>query len=124
MVQQPAVSCVSVPERQQRSGTFRRSEFRWAPSAQMEWWIMVNHCANPKCAKPLHYLREGRIFVFDVPSTNDGTGKRTRRMEHYWLCGACSQTLVMQQSAEGVRVVARRRAEVQAFPVAPQGVAS
>ena len=28
---------------------------------------MVNQCANPKCGKPLHYLREGRIFVFDLP---------------------------------------------------------
>ena len=28
---------------------------------------MVNQCANPSCAKPLHYLREGRIFVFDLP---------------------------------------------------------
>jgi hypothetical protein len=33
---------------------------------------MMNHCANPQCAKPLHYLREGRIFVFDVPIRNLG----------------------------------------------------
>jgi hypothetical protein len=71
---------------------------------------MVSHCANPKCAKPLHYLREGRIFVFDVAAGEaDAKGKRSRRMEHYWLCGDCSRTLAMEQSAEGVRVVARRR---------------
>ena len=69
---------------------------------------MVSHCANPKCAKPLHYLREGRIFVFDVPG-KDLNGKRSRRMEHFWLCGTCSQTMVMQQSAEGVRAVPRSR---------------
>ena len=86
---------------------------------------MVNHCANPKCAKPLHYLREGRIFVFDVPNNaNDGSDKRTRRMEHYWLCGACSQTLVMEQSAEGVRVAARRSAEFQTFTITPPALAS
>ncbi|MFZ0632012.1 MAG: hypothetical protein WA399_09185 [Acidobacteriaceae bacterium] len=75
---------------------------------------MVSHCANPKCAKPLHYLREGRIFVFDVPGKDvDGNGKRTRRMEHFWLCGDCAQTMVMEQSADGVRAVPRTRRLVE-----------
>ena len=69
---------------------------------------MVNNCANPKCAKPLHYLRDGRIFVFDVPDkVVASTGKRTRRIEHFWLCGSCSQTMAVEQSKEGVHVVAR-----------------
>ena len=68
---------------------------------------MVSNCANPKCAKPLHYLREGRIFVFDVAINGPGNGKRSRRMEHYWLCGVCSQSMKMEQTADGVRVVAR-----------------
>lgn len=67
---------------------------------------MVSNCANPKCAKPLHYLREGRIFVFDVAVDGPGS-KRSRRMEHYWLCGVCSQTMMMEQTPDGVRVVAR-----------------
>ncbi|HEX3659989.1 MAG TPA: hypothetical protein VHU89_01075 [Acidobacteriaceae bacterium] len=71
---------------------------------------MVSHCANPKCAKPLHYLREGRIFVFDVPGKDtDRDGKRSRRMEHFWLCGACSRIMLMEQSADGVRAVPRTR---------------
>ena len=75
---------------------------------------MVSNCANPKCAKPLHYLREGRIFVFDVPVNNPGdNGKRSRRMEHYWLCGVCSQTMVMEQTTDGVRVVPRTAPRVQ-----------
>jgi uncharacterized protein YcsI (UPF0317 family) len=69
---------------------------------------MVSNCANPKCAKPLHYLRDGRIFVFDVQDkVAASNGKRTRRIEHFWLCGVCSQTMVMQQSAEGVQVMIR-----------------
>ncbi len=69
---------------------------------------MVSNCANPNCGKPLHYLREGRIYVFDVPAgTDDVSGKRTRRLEHFWLCGACAQTMVMQQSTEGIRAVSR-----------------
>lgn len=67
---------------------------------------MVNNCANPKCSKPLHYLREGRIFVFDVPLPAAGAdGKRGRRMEHYWLCGACSQSMLLERNADGVRVI-------------------
>ncbi len=64
---------------------------------------MVKNCANPKCAKPLHYLREGRIFVFEAEES-DGAGSR-HRMEHYWLCGVCSQTMLMEKSRQGVQVV-------------------
>jgi hypothetical protein len=86
---------------------------------------MVNHCANPRCSKPLHYLREGRIFVFDVASGEvDKTGKRSRRMEHYWLCGECSRTLAMEESPQGVRVVARARGFVQEVPLARSAMAS
>lgn len=75
---------------------------------------MVSHCANPKCAKPLHYLRDGRVFVFDVPDRIAlANGKRTRHIEHFWLCGACSQTMQMVQSTEGVNLVLRPRPRMQ-----------
>ena len=83
---------------------------------------MVSHCANPKCAKPLHYLREGRIFVFDVKA--EEAGKNARHMEHYWLCGECSQTLAMEQSPEGVRVVPRMRGRVQEMEMVRSALAS
>lgn len=63
---------------------------------------MVKNCANPKCAKPLHYLREGRIFVFDADSDSD---KAIHRMEHFWLCGECSQTMRLEKTRQGVRTV-------------------
>jgi hypothetical protein len=72
---------------------------------------MINHCANVTCSKPLHYLREGRIFVFDVSDTRNASadGIPLRRLEHYWLCGDCSQKFLLERSAEeGVRVVARQ----------------
>ena len=62
---------------------------------------MVNQCANPVCAKPLHYLREGRIFVFDMPDQTAVVaplGGRTRRLQHFWLCGPCSETMVLKQT--------------------------
>jgi hypothetical protein len=70
---------------------------------------MLNNCANPKCAKPLHYLREGRVFVFEVPdptARKSVDGKRARRLEHYWLCGDCSQTLMLELTVEtGISLV-------------------
>jgi hypothetical protein len=72
---------------------------------------MVNQCANTSCGKPLHYLREGRIFVFDVPVSNapETTGSKTC-LQHFWLCGPCSESLVMEQnSSREIRVVERKR---------------
>lgn len=74
---------------------------------------MVSNCANPKCGKPLHYLREGRIFVFEVPMGGvDPSGKRARRLEHFWLCGECSQTMMMERSTAGIQAVARPQRRV------------
>ena len=82
---------------------------------------MVNQCANPQCSKPLHYLREGRIFVFDVPDGQSAEkigGAKGRRMEHYWLCGSCSETLVLKHSKEdGLKLLSRP--PVHARAVAP-----
>lgn len=65
---------------------------------------MVDQCSNPQCAKPLHYLREGRIFVFDVQDPVVG-GKPIHRLEHFWLCGECSQRFVLARHPEGVQLV-------------------
>lgn len=71
---------------------------------------MVSNCANPKCAKPLHYLRDGRVFVFDVQDkVTAANGKRTRKIEHFWLCGACSQTMAMTQTGDSVQLIMRSR---------------
>jgi len=70
---------------------------------------MVNNCANPGCGKPLHYLREGRIYIFDATVGDSEPGvKRLRRLEHYWLCGACSEVMILMQDPQGmIRVVSK-----------------
>lgn len=85
---------------------------------------MVSHCANPKCAKPLHYLRDGRVFVFDVPDKMTANGKRLRHIEHFWLCGTCSQTMAMEQSSEGVHLVLRTPMQVRAAAMVGSAIAS
>lgn len=79
---------------------------------------MVNQCANPNCSKLFLYLREGRLFAFDMPDPGGPviSGRVARRREHYWLCADCSQNLVVvQASATGV-VLAPRAAAIQAAP--------
>jgi hypothetical protein len=81
---------------------------------------MVNQCANPKCGKPLHYLREGRIFVFDLPDPNvpvSAPGGRARRLQHSWLCGACSETMVIEQTGDTQIQVALKSRKVQQWNV-------
>jgi hypothetical protein len=71
---------------------------------------MVNNCANPTCAKPLHYLREGRIFVFDADS---GSDKPIHRMEHFWLCGVCCQTMRLEKTRQGVKTVTKSSLQIR-----------
>lgn len=69
---------------------------------------MINSCFNPQCSKPLRYLREGRVFAFTVPVAAMKTGgRRTDRLEHYWLCGRCSVAMTLKQTCEGIYLVPR-----------------
>jgi hypothetical protein len=88
---------------------------------------MVNQCANPQCSKPLHYLRDGRIYVFDmtaVPVAGKapaaGAGKQpARRMEHFWLCGSCSEQYYLEQDESRTVHVSRRLAQPLSAAVLP-----
>jgi hypothetical protein len=89
---------------------------------------MVNQCANPSCGKPLHYLREGRIFVFDLPDPYvpvPAPGGRARRLQHFWLCGPCSETMVMEQTSDmQIQVAVKsRKMEVRKVEVLPGSLA-
>jgi len=60
--------------------------------------IMVDYCANPNCMKPLHYLREGTIYIFEVESAARPGAPRNHRLEHYWLCGDCSASHLLERT--------------------------
>jgi hypothetical protein len=55
---------------------------------------MVTNCANPSCSVPLRYLRDGRLFQFEVRSRTKFR-KLFRQVAHFWLCGRCSSTLTL-----------------------------
>ena len=64
---------------------------------------MVSNCANPNCGTPLRYLRDGRLYQFEVRAVSkadsqDSPPKRRplRQVWHYWLCGACSSSMTLQ----------------------------
>jgi hypothetical protein len=71
---------------------------------------MVTHCINPTCGVPLHYLRDGRLFQFEVRSRDERNGtaskKVVRQVAHFWLCGTCSSIMTLRfDAATGVTVI-------------------
>ena len=71
---------------------------------------MLSKCANPACSARFRYLHEGRIFsaIFDARGRargGDGFGEMPRRVERYWLCDICADTMTLVISAG--RVVLR-----------------
>lgn len=72
---------------------------------------MLSKCANPECSTTLLYLREGKVFKVE----SDASGpisisgkKQVRRVEHFWLCGKCSESQTLFFDKEyGIRVEAK-----------------
>jgi hypothetical protein len=69
---------------------------------------MLCKCANEACNTPFRRIREGKLFqveteYFPSPGPSPTVSRKTRplrRIEHYWLCDACSPfvTLTFDQS--------------------------
>jgi hypothetical protein len=57
---------------------------------------VLSKCANPACLARFHYLHEGRIFKIETGAvSSDSKTSPTRRIEHFWLCERCVQTLTV-----------------------------
>lgn len=57
---------------------------------------MINRCFNPECGRELYYLREGRVVRVVRDNGNQA------RLEHFWLCGQCSQSYDFAFSGDGL----------------------
>ena len=71
---------------------------------------MLSKCANPQCTAPFHYLRDGKLFQIDrrgYPGPELVTDKKpVQRVEYFWLCGQCSETLTLKyENGKGVIAV-------------------
>ena len=65
---------------------------------------MVSKCANPECATPFLYFHRGKLFRVETEGRQDrrrnmggesGAGKPLRRIEFYWLCQDCAETMTL-----------------------------
>ncbi len=70
---------------------------------------MLSKCANPDCNTPFHYLRDGRLYQIDTASDAERNGpppsdpKRPHKVEFFWLCGQCAQSMTLTyQRGKGV----------------------
>ena len=95
----------------------------------IDWLEVITENYLGAGGKPLHYLREGRIFVFDLPDPNvpvPAPGGRARRLQHFWLCGRCSETMVMEQIGDmQIRVATKAtKLEAEQAPILPSTLAS
>lgn len=62
---------------------------------------MLHKCANPACPVPFRSLHEGKLFLAetfpsDLNAAFDGTRRKLRRREHFWLCDACSMAFTLR----------------------------
>ena len=63
---------------------------------------MLYKCANEACSAPFRRLREGKLFQVETEYLAQGQGgsahrrvRPWRRVEHYWLCDACSTFITL-----------------------------
>jgi hypothetical protein len=57
---------------------------------------VLSKCANPACLSRFHYLHQGKIFNIETGAISpDRKRPSTRKIEHFWLCATCAQTLTV-----------------------------
>ncbi len=74
---------------------------------------MLHGCFNPDCHAELRYLRSGRI----VRAVHSEAGRL--KVEHFWLCGDCHQTLDFAFADDGAVTLVRKSV---LLPEGPQSV--
>ena len=96
---------------------------------------MVSKCANPECSAPFLYFHQGRLFRLETEGREDrrhhlgdetGVRKPLRRIEFYWLCEGCSETMTIAfDKVSGVSVLpqSKRPQSVHAAAQATAGAA-
>ena len=71
---------------------------------------MFEKCLNPDCGLPFDY-REGRLIRVSSPDVKSPAGPI--RIEHFWLCGKCSERYVFPHEREAGMKVRLRVGESQ-----------
>ena len=58
---------------------------------------MVAKCANPKCATPLRYLHQGRLFVI---WPRRAAIALQGRIDYRWLCASCCRSMTINDNGQ------------------------
>jgi hypothetical protein len=61
---------------------------------------MLHKCANPGCTIPFRSLHDGKLFLAetfapDPDGSPEGSRRKIRKREHFWLCAGCSAHLTL-----------------------------
>lgn len=51
-----------------------------------------------------------------MPDPGASAGSKSRRLQHFWLCGPCSESLVMEQTSDKEIRVVVKKGKVKAGP--------
>ena len=60
---------------------------------------MIKKCCNPECDAPFDY-REGRLVRFSRLSSSGISPENRFIIEHFWLCGDCTEVFVLDHDSE------------------------
>jgi len=70
-------------------------------------------CANPECRVPFDY-HGGHFFRFHKAHRGEDGPANTHSVQHFWLCGNCAATFVLDyQVGRGVLMSRRRDSSSQ-----------
>ena len=75
---------------------------------------MLSKCANPACLARFRYLHEGRIFNIEAGTASaESNGSTIHKIEHFWLCESCAQslTVVLENGVVATRALRLELAE-------------
>jgi len=63
---------------------------------------VIFECANPECSAVFDH-RDGILLRFPKRASGGLGSANTHAVQHFWLCGACSQAFVLEYNdAQGV----------------------
>jgi hypothetical protein len=75
---------------------------------------MLSKCANPECSASFRYFHTGKLFRADITTglerrrtldQDEHRDKPLRRLEFFWLCEGCAQSMTISFDKEtGVKV--------------------
>ena len=71
---------------------------------------MITKCFNPACQTPFDH-RAGRLVRFSRKTSNNNYEECRQYIEHFWLCGTCTDLFIFECD-EGMPVGLMRREQV------------